>query len=503
MDNMLKELFDSGQLTVPESISQMSNNDFVRLAMGGFSNPEEVQKLVLKQIIESAKDTEFGKKYHFQEIKSIEDFQNKIPISEWNDYGTYTERMADGEADILFPGKTKIFLVTTGTTSKPKLVPESELGAIARQVISRFRIFQLMRNVPSIRDNGYIFPLSNAQVLSKTKGSIPSGFASGFSLGSNTSDGNSSRIAYPMAVLNNEDTESRDYLIMRFAIQNRDVAMLVGNNAGRFKFLSDLAIAKAEDFINDIEHETILGASNVDQLIREKIADYLVPDKERADELREILTQTRTLLPKDYWPSLKIGAFWLSSSVGQYVKDLKPILPSAIKYFDVGYGASEGKFNIPSEPDKGDGVCLVHTKHELKNIKELYCMNGHKEFLAQEFIATSKGRDVRLTLCDGELVFAVIRDNSGGDDFRSNISVGGNGEYWEPDAEALRIAKEVVKVMDMKLCGVDLLFGENGFIVGEINSMPGCLHIIHDGKSNLERMLVAIYKAVTKYTING
>ena len=81
--------------------------------------------------------------------------------------------------------------------------------------------------------------------------------------------------------------------------------------------------------------------------------------------------------------------------------------------------------------------------------------------------------------------------------------MGGDGVYWEPDEEAIRIAKEVVKVMDMKLCGVDLLFGENGYIVGEINSMPGCLHIVHEGKSNLQRLLEAIYRAVVKYVGNG
>jgi len=60
--------------------------------------------------------------------------------------------------------------------------------------------------------------------------------------------------------------------------------------------------------------------------------------------------------------------------------------------------------------------------------------------------------------------------------------LGGSGAWWEPDEEAIRIAKAVVNVMDMKLCGVDLLFGEKGYIVGEINSMPGCLLVMHQGK---------------------
>lgn len=152
---------------------------------------------------------------------------------------------------------------------------------------------------------------------------------------------------------------------------------------------------------------------------------------------------------------------------------------------------------------KGEGVCLVKSKSELKNIHDLYCKNCKRELLAQEFIATSKGRDVRITMCDGNVVFGVLRDNSKGEDFRSNISVGGDGVYWVPDEEAIRIATEVVKVMDMKLCGVDLLFGEKGYIVGEINSMPGCLHIVHEGKSNLQRLLEAFYRTVVKYVGNG
>ena len=152
---------------------------------------------------------------------------------------------------------------------------------------------------------------------------------------------------------------------------------------------------------------------------------------------------------------------------------------------------------------KGEGVCLVRNRPELQNIHDLFCKNSGRDLLAQEFIATSKGRDARITLCDGEVVFGVLRDNSAGEDFRSNISVGGNGAWWEPDEDAINIAKESVKVMDMKLCGVDLLFGENGYIVGEINSMPGCLHVMHEGKSNLQRLLEAIYRVVVKNVGHG
>lgn len=180
-------------------------------------------------------------------------------------------------------------------------------------------------------------------------------------------------------------------------------------------------------------------------------------------------------VPKTLLMNLHTDADWVVERVG---------LPMVVKLPD---------------GSKGEGVCLVKSKTELKNIHALYCKNSRRELLAQEFIADSKGRDVRITMCDGNVVFGVLRDNSSGEDFRSNLSVGGAGVYWEPDEDAVRIAKAVVKVMDMKLCGVDLLFGESGYIVGEINSMPGCLHIVHEGKSNLQRLFEALYRTVVKY----
>lgn len=126
----------------------------------------------------------------------------------------------------------------------------------------------------------------------------------------------------------------------------------------------------------------------------------------------------------------------------------------------------------PNDGSEGNGVCLVETEKELEHIMEL--RDRSVSLIAQKYISTSRGRDMRMVLIGDELVYSMVRDNTGSDDFRSNIARGGKVLELTPPQEAIDIALKTKKVLGLKLCGVDLLFGENcTFYVGEVNSVPG------------------------------
>jgi hypothetical protein len=348
--------------SIPEELMGMPEADFARLAMTGFSNPAKIQVRVLTQILNASQETEIGKKYKFSAIRSVEDFQKQLPISEWSDVETYSERMADGEAELLFPGKAKQFVLTSGTTgNSSKMVPESEIGSIAKQVVSRFRRIQLFRNFPQFDRTGYVLPLSNIALFPPTKAGIPVGFASGIALNSSMGEKQMIRMAYPMEVLLNKNTHSRDYLLLRFALQKPNVIIVVGNNAGRFSQLALLASKHSNAIIDDIENGTVEGAPEIDPHVLEKIMPLLTPDPERAAELRQIFETSGNLLPKAYWPNLQLMTFWLSASVGHYIKDVKPLVYEKAVFFDAGYGSSEVRINIPSQPNNAAGTLSIYT----------------------------------------------------------------------------------------------------------------------------------------------
>ncbi|WP_417943104.1 GH3 auxin-responsive promoter family protein [Flavobacterium sp. RS13.1] len=85
--------------------------------------PVETQLKVFKDLIESAKATEFGKDHHFDEIKTIADFQKNVPIRDYEDLKSYIEKVKSGQENILWKGKPIYFAKTSGTTSGAKYIP--------------------------------------------------------------------------------------------------------------------------------------------------------------------------------------------------------------------------------------------------------------------------------------------------------------------------------------------------------------------------------------------
>ncbi|MHC0439585.1 GH3 auxin-responsive promoter family protein [Flavobacterium sp. 3-210] len=87
------------------------------------NKPVVTQLEVFKSLIQNAKETKFGKDHDFGNIKTIEDFQKKVPIRDYEDLKTYIEKVKIGEADILWKGKPIYFAKTSGTTSGAKYIP--------------------------------------------------------------------------------------------------------------------------------------------------------------------------------------------------------------------------------------------------------------------------------------------------------------------------------------------------------------------------------------------
>src|SRR6218665_3046724 len=85
--------------------------------------PVETQQKVFKKLIKNAKETSFGKDHHFDEIKTIEDFQKNVPVRDYEDLKPYIEKVIKGEEDILWKGKPMYFAKTSGTTSGAKFIP--------------------------------------------------------------------------------------------------------------------------------------------------------------------------------------------------------------------------------------------------------------------------------------------------------------------------------------------------------------------------------------------
>lgn len=122
---------------------------------------------------------------------------------------------------------------------------------------------------------------------------------------------------------------------------------------------------------------------------------------------------------------------------------------------------------------QGSGVFLAETKSKFQDVMEL--INAYKRnanIILQEFIQTSKGRDLRVITVGGRAVAAMCR-MSKDDNFKANYSRGGVVEPYELTSEIEWLATETSRVLNLDIAGIDLLFDGDHFKVCEANSSPG------------------------------
>ncbi len=338
------------------------------------------QEATLMSIVEAAADSEYGREHGFHDIRDVDDFRRSVPVNDYADFEGYVERMAAGEPDVLFDGPTEYFISTSGTTGKSKLIPESAAGREAKEAVNKVRNAVMTRAVSgalsrspaileALRSKGldpvtvkpsdligafHFYSVTSAIAGRRTEGGIEVGFASGKTFDSSEYGG---MLAYPKELMGLADGEATMYLTMLFALRYDDIAIVTSNNAARLYARIRYAQEHAEDIINDMRHGTVRSELNLTDEERRMAEGYMTPNPDRADRLQEILDSGReNFIPRFYWPYLMAARFWLSGSVGVNVPRVRPLLPEGTVYFDIGYGASEAKINIPGRPDEGSGT---------------------------------------------------------------------------------------------------------------------------------------------------
>lgn len=87
------------------------------------------QELMWREMITSAVNTEFGREHRFEDIENLRDFKRLIPIQNYESLEPMIAKMMNGQKDILWPGKIKLFAKSSGTSNaKSKFIPLSKIS---------------------------------------------------------------------------------------------------------------------------------------------------------------------------------------------------------------------------------------------------------------------------------------------------------------------------------------------------------------------------------------
>ena len=119
----------------------------------------------------------------------------------------------------------------------------------------------------------------------------------------------------------------------------------------------------------------------------------------------------------------------------------------------------------------GTGVVLAETRSAALAVMQAFNVEG-VNFLVQEYIAESRGEDIRAFVVNGKVIASMMR-KSKDEDFRANLHQGGVGMAVKLTEIERKTAQKAAKAMGLTVSGVDLLRSERGPLVLEVNASPG------------------------------
>jgi len=316
-------------------------------------NCRQAQEEVLLDIVDWARDTEYGREHGFSEVRTVEDFQQRVPISSYESLEPYIRRHMRGEAGVLFPGKPMMYATTSGTTNEPKWIPvthkyyEECYGGV-----SALWFYSMLKEAPHVFD-GPELSIVGKPVEGHAEDGTVHGSLSG-QVRKYIPKFLQEVHGLPDAVYTIADYYVRYYCIMRICIE-QDIHLLIAGNPSSLLELHNAVERHLDDFIEDIENGTFKADLAIPEEVRPVLESWrsIGQNPARAQELRELRDRHSPVCFKHYWPNLQIVNTWKCGNSGLYLERARDYLDERTKVREFGYLASEVRagFILSSDDD--------------------------------------------------------------------------------------------------------------------------------------------------------
>jgi hypothetical protein len=316
--------------------------------------PAQSQQRLLREILGANADTEFGRRHGFGSIATFRDFQERVPISGYDDLEPYINAEMQGRPNQLTKDPPVLFTTTSGTTGASKYIPMTREGKRAKSRLMWLWLSALYRDHPGIVA-GRMLSVVSPEIESHSPGGIPCGSESGHAYRTMPGPVKSMYTA-PYGVFAIEDYEAKYYTLLRLAA-GQDISCIATVNPSTILLLGDRLAQHTESIIRDVRDGTLSSEFSVPQDLRDSL--HLRPDPERARHLeRAAAAGGGPLRPGLAWPELAAIGCWKGGTVGAYLAKFDTYFPQGPPVRDFGYYATELRGSVPLS-DQGDAGTIA------------------------------------------------------------------------------------------------------------------------------------------------
>ena len=326
-------------------------------------NPMEYNEKFLMQLLDDNKNTVYGKKYGFEKIKSVSDYQSIVPITEYDDYVEYIIPMSeDGAENLITAYEVDHYSKSSGTLGNPKKIP---LSINAQKIMSEYTLLYTIAMIASeigidwidsralnlvelsieTLKSGATYGALSAKFMLNFKNILPLIYTSPFE-----------------AFFPETDTNTR-YIHSRFALMDKNINM--GQTAFYNFFLEIIRYIESnwELLVRDIENGTIDESIKMSNEVRKKVLEKIDPLPDRANELREIFKDgfDKQIIPI-IWPNMSFLVGIGTGGFSNYTKKIREMYGgNNFKFCLMGLSASEGNFSVPYELENPNSLLIPNS----------------------------------------------------------------------------------------------------------------------------------------------
>ena len=343
-------------------------------------NVAEIQSRILQDYLAKNKTTSYLSNH-----SPLSTFH--LPLTTYEDYIPYIERIANGERKILTSEPVQLFELSSGSTSASKMIPytptlKREFGyALSSWITDLYTHHPDLITGPAYWS---ISPLTEGRRY--TSAGIPIGFEEDSEYLGPLGVLIESALAVPNLVKHIHDVSAFRYVTLLFLLRCADLRLISVWNPTFLTLLLQPLPEWWDSLLQDVENGTITPPIQIDNSLSKSLARKLKPNPQRARLLSK-------LKPDDYksiWPQLKLISCWADGASSTYARSLQEKFPN-ILIQPKGLLATEAFVSFPMT--ERDGAVLAVTSHYFEFLAE-----SGDAFLAHEL---EKGKTYSVVVTTG------------------------------------------------------------------------------------------------------
>lgn len=354
-------------------------NDYLQALSASDLDLEKSQSnLLFSALLKPNAKTEFGFKHKFEQINTLDDYRRLVPLSDYEGFRAWVEKIADGDQAVLCQGRTSSFFKTSGSLAKPKLIPVT--ADFMRQKVGIFAAYweSIYDAYPRIRDGKLVSNFSDASEPDVLPSGLQVFSESGFWGKRGRSLNSLDRWPLPAEVRQVKHPELRAYASARLLLQSELNCIMCLNPSTLLFFCRTIETYWAE-LIDGLrnggwggEQHELLSELSTDEHVA--LSKHLQARSETAFRLQALHSGKCAPSLKDLWPELDLIICWHSQVVQPYFRQLSVYIRD-VPTRDYITQSSECMMAVPVRDFQSGGL-LAHTAHFFEFIPECEVNNS-------------------------------------------------------------------------------------------------------------------------------